>query len=153
MIKLKKFFVAYAMIQIVVIPMLLLSAAEPLVPYRVLNQKHSEWADMQVYVVEVPLVPLVDRDFDRGFQVDPVPGVHDPLVSEREASDPELDAIADYLLGVLPPVNSWVFFYLPGDVPADWEFQTPHYLPQKDGDVVVPFSHYRTGYEHTGVWR
>ena len=99
---------------------------EPLVPHEMLNYKENPWLDMAIFVIEVP------------------------LVGERHASDQELDAIADHLLGSSPPERSWVFFYLPGVVPDDWEYVTPHYLPERDGVVIVPFSHYRTGYEYWG---
>ncbi len=126
--RLKKIAVWIFLIESVIFTALVLAYEEPLVPYKILNQKENEFLDMLIYVVEVP------------------------LVGERHASDQELDAIADHLLGSPPPERSWVFFYLPGVVPDDWAYLTPHYLPERDGVAIPPFSHYRTGYEEDGAW-
>ena len=134
---LKKILVGIFLAEMAFFAMLGLTREPPLIPHKILNQRENKFLDILTFVVEVP------------------------LVGERLPSEQELEAIANHLLGSSPPKRSWVHFYLPGTVPSDWEYgtvpsdweyATGHYLPEREGSVLVPFAHFRTDYEEDGVW-
>ena len=126
--RIKKILAGIFLAEMAFFAMLGIAYEPPLIPYKILNQKENEWLEMLQFVIEVP------------------------LVDERLPSEQELEAIANHLLGSPHPKRSWVFFYLPGTVPSDWEYVTPHYLPEREGSVLVPFGHYGTDHVEDGVW-